>query len=53
MQVCEDNWLRRIGGVKRADKRRMDELLGEIGIKENVKKQLVRGSLKWPAMWKE
>ena len=26
LQVCENNWVRRIAGVKRVDRRRMDEL---------------------------
>ena len=46
-QVCENNWIRRIAGVKRADKRRRDELRVEVGGKENVKTKLVKGRLKW------
>ena len=34
-------------GVKRADKRRMDELRVEVGLKERFKKNLVRTWLKW------
>ena len=34
-------------GKKRGDKRRMDELRMEVGVKENVKKKLVRSRLKW------
>ena len=30
LQVCENNWIRRIVGVKRVDRRRMDELREEI-----------------------
>ena len=29
LQVCENNWVRRIVGVKRVDRRRMDELRGD------------------------
>ena len=31
LQVCENNWGRRIAGVKRVDRRRMDELREEVG----------------------
>ena len=31
LQVCEKNWMRRIAGVKRIDKRRMEELSEEVG----------------------
>ena len=34
-------------GVKRADKRRMDELRLEVGVKESIKKELVTSRLKW------
>ena len=33
MQVCENNWIRRIVGVTRADKRRMDDLREEVGVR--------------------
>ena len=45
VQVCETNLVRRIVGVKRTDKRRMDELRVEVGVKENLKKKLA--SLTW------
>ena len=44
VQVCETNLVRRIVGVKRADKRRTDELRVEVGVKENVKKKLATNS---------
>ena len=34
VQVGNNNWIRRIVGVKRADKRRMDKLRVEVGWKE-------------------
>ena len=37
--VCENNWIRRIVGVKRADKRRLDELRVEVAVKESFKKK--------------
>ena len=47
VQVCETSWIRRIVGVKRADKRKMNELRVEVGVKESFKKKLVRIRLKW------
>ena len=47
VQVCENNWMKRIVGVKRAGKRRMDELRVEVGVKDSLKKKLVRSRLKW------
>ena len=34
LQVCENNWVRRIAGVKRIDKLRMEELREEVGERE-------------------
>ena len=47
MQVCENNWMRGNVGVKRADKRRMDGLRVEVGVKERFKKKVVKSRLKW------
>jgi len=33
-QVCENNWVRRIAGMERAEKRRMEDLKVEVGVKE-------------------
>ena len=41
VQVCENNWIKRIVVIKRADKRRMDELR----VKESFSEQLVRSRL--------
>ena len=41
LQVCEHNWIRRIVGMNEADKRRMEEPLVEVGVKETFKKKLV------------
>ena len=37
-QISENNRVRRIMAVKKADKRRMGELRMEVGLKESVKK---------------
>ena len=34
-------------GVKTADKRRMDELRVDVGVKESYKEKLMRSRLKW------
>ena len=36
VQVCETNLVRRLIGVKRADKRRTGELRVEVGVEENI-----------------
>ena len=41
LQVCENNWIRRIAGVKRIDKRRMEELREEVGVRESLTRKLV------------
>ena len=35
VQVCTNNWVRWIVGVKRIDKRRMEELREEVGVRES------------------
>ena len=46
VQVCENNWLRRIVGVTKPDRRGMDELRVEVGVKERLNKKLVMTRLK-------
>ena len=41
-RFAKSNLVGIILGVKRADKRRMDEMRVEIGVKERVKKKLMR-----------
>ena len=36
VHVCENNWMRRIVGVKRVGKRRLDELRVEVGVKDQM-----------------
>ena len=48
LQVCETNWVRRIAGVKRIDKLRMEELREEVGVRESLMRKLVRSQL-----WRE
>ena len=41
LQVCENNWVRRIAGVTRIDNRRMEELREEEGGREILTRKLV------------
>ena len=47
LKVCENNWVRRIAGVKRVDRRRMDELREEVGIQKCLMGRLVKSRMKW------
>ena len=45
LQVCENSWVRRIAGVKRLDRRRMDELREEVGIEKCLMGRLVKSRM--------
>ncbi len=47
VQVCENNWVRKIAGVKRADRRRMVELREEAGVQRSLTERLARSRLQW------
>ena len=48
LQVCENNWIRRIAGVKRVERRRMKGLREEVGTKPCiVVKKIVKSRMKW------
>ena len=46
LHVCENNWVRRIAGVKRVD-RRMNELKEEIGVQMSLTGRLVKCWQRW------
>ena len=46
LQVCENNWVRRIATVKRVDRRRMDELREEVGKHKCLMGRLMKSRLK-------
>ena len=46
LQVCENNWVRRIVGVKRVDRGMMDELREEIGVQMSLTWRLVKCRLR-------
>ena len=47
LQVCENNWVRKIARVTRADRRRMVELREETGVQRSLRDRLVRSRLQW------
>ena len=47
LQVCENNWVRKIARVTMADRRRMVELREETGVQRSLTERLVRSRLQW------
>ena len=47
LQVCENNWVRKIATVTRADRRRMVEFREETGVQWSLTEKLVRSGLQW------
>ena len=45
--VCENNWVRKISRVTRADRRRMVELREETGVQRSLTERLARSRLQW------
>ena len=46
-RFARTNWVRRIAGVKRVDRRRMDELREEICVQMRLTGRLVKCRLRW------
>ena len=47
IQVCENNWIRGIAGVKRVERRRMNYLREEVGTKACIVGKLVSTVAQW------
>ena len=47
LQVCENNWVRRITRTKRVDRRRINDLRKEVGMKCSLTGRLVRSRVRW------
>ena len=47
LQVCENNWIRRIVGVMRVERRRTKDLREEVGTKACIVGKLVKNRMKW------
>ena len=50
LQVCENNWTRRIAGVRRVDRRRMKDMREEVGTKACVVGKIVKSRMKWAGL---
>ena len=46
LQVCENNWVRRITRTKRVDRRRMNDLRKEVGMQFSLTGRLVRSRMR-------
>ena len=47
LQVCENNWIRKIASVTRADRLRMVEIREETGVQWSLTERLVSSRLQW------
>ena len=47
LQVCENNWIRKIAGVRRVERRRMKDLREEVGTKPCLVGKIVKSRMKW------
>ena len=47
LQVCENNWIRRIAVVKRVERRRMKAIREEVGTKACIVGKIVKSRMKW------
>ena len=47
LQVCENNWVRRITRTKRVDRRRIKDLRKDVGMQCNLTGRLVRSRIRW------
>ena len=47
LQVCENNWVRRITRTKRVDRRRMNDLRKEVGMQCSLTGRLVRSRMRY------
>ena len=47
LQVCANNWIRRIAGVMRVERRRMKDLREEVGTKACIVGKIVKNRMKW------
>ena len=47
LQVCENNWIRRIAGVRRVERRRMKDLREEVVTKACIVGKIVQSRIQW------
>ena len=54
LQACENNWIRKIAGVRRVEKRRMKDMREEVGTKACIVGKIVKSRMKWAGTsWSE
>ena len=46
LQVCENNWIRRLAGIRRVERRRMKDLREEVGTKACIVGKIVKSRMK-------
>ena len=47
LQACENNWIRKIAGVRRVERRRMKDLREEAGTKACIVGKIVKTRMEW------
>ena len=47
LQVCENNWIRRIARVRRVERQKMKDLREEVGTKACIVGKIVKSRMKW------
>ena len=47
LQVCENNWIRKIAGVRRVERRRWKDLREKVGTKACIVGRIVKSRMKW------
>ena len=47
LQVCENNWIRKIAGVRRVERRTLKDLREEVGNKACLVGRIVKSRMKW------
>ena len=47
LMICENNWIRRIAGVKIVERRRTKDLREEVGTKACMIGEIVKNRMKW------
>ena len=47
LQVCENNWIKKIAGVRRVERRRMKDMREQVGTKACIVGKIVKSRMKW------
>ena len=49
LQVCENNWTRRIAGVKTVERRTLKDIREEVGTNAYIVSKIVTSRMEWAA----